>query len=293
MGNTAGCCFNEGRSSGDEQPPLVQAALDKVRDEHPNASGGLDCPRVMLSANTLGPEDAPWATAGVGETRPRPMPWLTPPLALGGSSTSPRPTRRLTPQSAQLRPPPQSSEKRLARLSRHDRERESDRAVGWAAYGGTNEALESWAEDYFVQLKAERRRRAREALAQAGAGHEAAALRLVVGLADEGDEAAKHEDGEDMGHVTSGGSAASSVSALGAVERHYVATERLLAALHGRNDRELVEAIQEAEAAGLGRKPHDRALMAEARAAVKIIVARKLVAQQRRVAEQAGPAVQH
>lgn len=135
--------------------------------------------------------------------------------------------------------------------------------------------------------RAARRRQARRALAEAMRSREEGALRAAVSLAD----AVALDGGEleraleciqelEGAHIGREGSADL---------RRAAAVGRLERAIRSRGQQELEGAIAEAEQVGLGAKAQ-RALLAEARVTLHMVLARRRVAQERRARERAEQA---
>mmetsp|Transcript_88561 Transcript_88561/g.247703 ORF Transcript_88561/g.247703 Transcript_88561/m.247703 type:complete len:258 (-) Transcript_88561:25-798(-) len=161
---------------------------------------------------------------------------------------------------------------------------EVERAMALGRAAGLSEAELDEARE--AGLRATSRRRARDALARAMKTREEEELRHAVGLADEALLDQRELEGalaliEEL--ETAGGRQVDS----DASKRRALAVARLEAAIKNRGYQQLMEAIQVAERAGLAVKSQ-RAVLAQARVTLKIVVARRQAAQDRRAQELAA-----
>jgi hypothetical protein len=154
---------------------------------------------------------------------------------------------------------------------------ENCKAAGYSAY--------ELAEANEAATRAARRRRARDALASAMRSREEEALRRAIELADEA--ALDHQEVQGAISLIEELEGVGANGCSDAVTRAK-AVDCLTAAIKNRGTQELQDAITLAQKCGLGAK-HQRALLAEARLTLKVVLARKQAAQERR--ERAGDTV--
>uniref|UniRef100_A0A7S0B978 Uncharacterized protein n=1 Tax=Pyrodinium bahamense TaxID=73915 RepID=A0A7S0B978_9DINO len=128
--------------------------------------------------------------------------------------------------------------------------------------------------------RASKRQNARQALARAVEQRDESSLREAVCLADKaGVDASEFEEAMALIEQLEADEGEENPSDEQSARRRAVA--QLDQAMRGRGQRELMDAIAEAEAAGMGTK-HQRALLAQARVMLKIVTARKQAARARR-----------
>jgi len=257
MGNSMMCCVHEGRP-GSEDANALLPAVSKAMDEHGESDKALALcqPSLMRSANSQ--PSLMRSANSRNDLAPRPTPRDEPPLA-----------------------PKHDKQTSFARAYRQADCTAATRVCSKAAVVGAHELAEA----VETAVQAERRKQARRSLAEAIHGREEAALRLALGLADEASldasevrEAVKLIEKLDEARLADGCSASA---------RRAQAAEHLMRAIQRRSLHELEAAVDEAKDSGLCSK-QGKALLAEARLTLGLLVARQLVAKERLALDRAG-----